>query len=115
MFRRSRPSMSELPLEEAIFDGAYMEGDVEHVSLPTSRAAFFLVIGVAICVIGIAVGRAGFLSFVRGEFYVNRANANVTREVALPVHRAEIVDRYGATLATSANSFSVFLNISSFI
>ncbi len=114
MFGRSNSSFSEPSLEEAIFDEAH-SGDTEHLSLPMSQSVFLLVAGVSALTVSLAVFRAGFLSFTKGVFYVDRARANVTREVALPAYRAEIIDRYGTSLAKNTNSFSVFLNIPSFL
>ncbi len=105
---------SPLPFEEAIFDEGFYK-ELDYVVVPTSRKAFFLVLTIALLVVGVAVLKTGFFIFARGTAYAERAEANVSREIRLPTHRAAITDRFGEVLAEHTSSFTVFLNIPTLI
>lgn len=96
--------------EELAFDADVPQplGDIE---FPASQN-IFLLLGVAGTLMGILVmGRIGVLNLLKGNMYVERADANVFKEVSSPARRGIITDRYGTILAENESTFSVSLNV----
>jgi len=86
-------------------------GELDYIERPVS-AKIFLFLGIAALVFLLIVFfRIGFLSLFKGEFYSDRALANVNRERLIPAYRGVITDRYGETLARSSDTFSVFVSV----
>jgi penicillin-binding protein 2 len=102
-----RPS---LHFEEGVFDEVFYT-DLDYVVRPTSRKAFFLILGIALVVVGAALGKTGFLLIGRGAFYAARAEINVNREIRLPTYRAVIIDRFGKIVVENKASFTAFISM----
>ncbi len=101
---------ADLQFDEFVSDSV-ASSELEYLELPISQRVFLLVV-IGGILIGLAVlGRVLFLNVVRGSFYENRSQANISREIAVPAYRGLITDRFGTVLATNAETFSVFLDI----
>ncbi len=99
----------EIHFEETLFDESIYQ-ESEYLEVPTSRKAFLLV-AILSCLSGLLIlGRVGMLGFFKGEDYLARASANLSREINLTAPRAAILDRFGKPLAVNNPSFSLLIN-----
>lgn len=100
---------TELEFEEVVFGQKAVDRD--YAELPLHRFAFW---GIGIAAIGIVAGISGrllWLNIKKGDFYLHRASANVTKEISLPTARGIITDRYGAPLVENKPVFTALLDI----
>ena len=104
----------DLQFDEFVPDTFAGDG-LEYIEMPIARRVFVMLLGVALLVALVVLGRVGFLNLGRGSFYAGRSSANVNREVALPAYRGIIIDRFGSVIAKNAETFSVFVSIAEFI
>ena len=84
----------DLQFDEFVPDTFAGDG-LEYIEMPIARRVFVMLLGVALLVALVVLGRVGFLNLGRGSFYAGRSSANVNREVALPAYRGIIIDRFG--------------------
>jgi len=68
-------------------------------ALPRARAP--ILFGVLALLFAILVGRTFYLQWVDNDFLQERGAARFSREIELPAHRGQIVDRFGEALAIS--------------
>src|SRR5207249_6443511 len=68
-------------------------------ALPRVRAP--ILFGVLALLFAILVGRTFYLQWVDNDFLQERGAARFSREIELPAHRGQIVDRFGEALAIS--------------
>ncbi len=104
----------DLNFEEAVF-GAFEAGDDSYVELLLGQKIFFVVIGITLFFIAVALGRILYLNVVGGEFYGSRASFNVNKETNLPSERGAILDRNRVALVKNEPVWSVFLDVGGFI
>jgi len=101
---------SLLQFDEVISDDSFYK-ESEYTDVPTPRSVFSLVTIFVVLMVGITFGKVSMLNIFNGAWYKARAEANVTQELNVPVHRALILDRFGTTLADNKSSFSIFINL----
>ncbi|MBI5401376.1 hypothetical protein HZB05_00925 [Candidatus Wolfebacteria bacterium] len=103
---------NDLFLEEAVLDD--LSKSFDSLELPLSERAFNLVVFFAVF-IGLAVFvRVGFLGFRHGDFYKNRALANISEITFIPTERGLIFDRSDKPLVKNIPSFKVILKLAEF-
>jgi len=115
MKRSNFSSNDEVFFEEAVFDSFSLHKDLNHLELPLSKKAFFLIVAVAILIGGIVISRILYLNVARGEFYSFRSEINVGKEIYDPSNRGIIFDRNGKPLVENLPAFSVSLKSKDFL
>ena len=110
-WKTKRKKAKDFDLEEAILDG----GRFEVLELPLGRAAFKIFSLFVLCAGAVVIGRLVYLGVGRGEFYVFRALANMSKEVVLPSPRGIIFDRFGVPLTENHGSFDVYVKAREFL
>lgn len=102
----------DLFLEDSILDD--LSKSFNSVEMPLSGKAFSLVI-FFIVIIGLIVGVKIFnLGIQNGNFYENRALANISKITFIPAERGLIFDRYGKPLVSNISTFKAILKTSDF-
>jgi len=95
-----------------VFSGA---SNLDYIERPISTRIFILIGIVLLIGILIIFGKIFSLNVVKGDFYQQRAMANVNRERSIPAYRGVITDRFGEVLAESSDTFSVFADATDLI
>ncbi len=106
------PKKPELFLEEAVLDDFSKSFDT--LEAPLSKKAFNLVIFFTLLITVIVSARIVFLVLKNGDFYKNRALANISEITVIPAERGIIFDRYNKPLVKNLTSFKVVLKLSDF-
>ncbi len=106
------PKKPELFLEEAVLDDFSKSFDT--LEAPLSKKAFNLVIFFTLLITVIVSARIAFLVLKNGDFYKNRALANISEITVIPAERGIIFDRYNKPLVKNLTSFKVVLKLSDF-
>lgn len=103
----------DLFLEESILDD--MSQGLGSLELPLSRRVFNLLV-LFTFIIGITVFlKVCLLNFGAGNFYKNRALANISDVTVLPAERGIFFDRFGNQLVENKPTFNAVLKISDFL
>ena len=105
MFNRKKDK--KFNFDECVSSISGLETMEKPVSINVFRTAIILII----LAVSIVTFRLIELNIVKGAFYQNRSEANVTKEVKTPSPRGLIVDRYGTSLVENVPSFSVVINV----
>ena len=98
-----------LQSETEIDDGLLTLGEQEasRLSLSLNRTGVRWAWGVVFCIVCLFLGRLYIVNVVRGEYYVEKAKNNKTREYALPAPRGKLFDRNGKALVQNIPSTNV--------
>lgn len=102
-----------LHFEEAAIDDTTL--DAARVERPIGNGIFVLVAAITVLVTGVAIGRALYVGWWRGDFYLQRAQANARRSIIIPAQRGLIEDRFEKPLVRNIPSFSVAVNIGAIV
>jgi len=105
--------MDQLHFEESVVDG--FVGDFNKIEQPISNIVFIFSAIFSMAVILVILGRIIFLGGFWGDFYKNRAIVNTQKEVIIPAQRGLIVDRFNKPLLRNVPSFSVSIDVGSFL
>ncbi len=103
----------DLFLEESILDD--LSKSFNSLEMPLSRRAFNLVIFFIFIVGAIMFARIFILNVANGDFYKNRALANMSDITFIPAERGLFFDRFGNPLVSNVSSFRAVLKISNFL
>jgi len=102
----------ELFLEEAVLDD--LAQDLEPLELPLSQRAFRLVAIFLVIIIVAVAGQLMYLCLWRGDFYKERALANVGRVTTVRAQRGIIFDRFDKSLVKNLPAFRLNLKLVEF-
>lgn len=80
-----------------------------------SRIPFFVGISLVVIFCIVVVGKIFSIGFLNFEFYTTRARANASALTRIEAPRGIIEDRYGVILADNRTSFSLSLDVHSFL
>ena len=109
----SRKSHREIAVEESLSDG--WSGELGVVEVPLDERPFFY-FGIIALIIGFLVaGRIVWIGFAEGGFYRARAEVNQFQFERIAAPRGIITDRFGKVIAENKPSFSVFLDLRTFL
>ena len=86
-------------------------GSVDSIEKPVSNNVFKIALIFLLLSFTIVAFRLIQLNIVKGAFYIDRSESNVTREVKTPSPRGLIIDRYGVPLVENIPTFSVVINV----
>src|SRR3989344_976072 len=104
-------SHQNLEFEEAIAD-SFSEEEFTTIESPLPRRVFRLTV-VAACLFAVVFFvRLATIGFSKGDFYKDRALANVNKEIYDIAPRGIVLDRYGKPLVENIPIFSVFIKTS---
>lgn len=104
----------ELYFEESVLDELSEQREFNSMEQPLSSAPFLLV-GVGVfCIVVVAGFRIFSLGILDGDFYTNRAEANVGQTTVVRAERGVIIDRFGVPLTKNTPSFRANLLIAEF-
>lgn len=98
----------DISFEESIFDDWSGSARLES---PIKSGAFFLVAASAVFLIMAFFIRFAFFTFIEGDDYLERAEANADKHIIFPAYRGVITDRFGEALVKNIPSFTVSMDI----
>lgn len=103
----------DIVLEESLTDNVTTQREV--VEVPIGERPLSLTTLALVLIGGVMIGRVVFLGVGRGDFYAQRAEANINQEERIPAPRGIIRDRFGEALAENRAVFSASLNLKEFL
>lgn len=103
---------SELFLEESALGNAAASSDF--MEMPLAKGVFVLVMAAAAIMAVIVFGKVFLLGVYAGDFYKNRAMANVSDITVRPAERGVFFDRSGKPLVRNISTFRAVLNLADF-
>lgn len=99
-----------LHFEESVVDA--FAGDFNRrLEQPISWPVFVVVAVAVVAAVIAAVSRTAALAVVSGDFYRQRALANINRPITVPAQRGLIADRFQSPLLKNIPSFTLTLNL----
>ena len=102
----------ELFLEEAVLDD--LSKSFDSLELPLSERVFNLVVFFSVFIGILVFIRVGFLGIRYGDFYKNRALANISDVTYIPAERGLFFDRFNKLLVKNIPSFKATLKLAGF-
>lgn len=111
MFERKREK--DVAFEESLGDD--WQKDLDVIEVPIGNKPLFY-LGALIFLAGLVfAARILYLDFYLGQFYVAKAEANISQYWQIPAPRGLIFDRNGAVLAENEASFAALLDTKEFL
>lgn len=101
----------ELNFEEAVFEEL---AGLKRIEQPIDSKVFILSMVASALIVCLIFSRLAFLNLFKGDFYQNRAYANVNKDIRIPANRGIIFDRFDTPLVKNVPTFSVVLNVVDF-
>ncbi len=104
-----RGKKNNLDLDEFTFKYAQAFG----VERPLEKRSFLFLTAFFLVIVLISVSRIAYLSLIKHDYYLSRAESNVNRVIIMPAERGVIRDRYGTPIVRNETALSVYFYPSS--
>lgn len=102
----------DLFLEEAVLDD--LSKSFDSLEMPVSERVFNAVIVFASLVCLTVIFRVSSINLFKGEFYKNRALANMSQITVMPAERGLFFDRFGKPIVENTQTFKAVLKLDVF-